>query len=242
MTLTDSSLLTSLKVIHDLPSSPEVSPQVEVASKTMPFQALLHSYLHVPSSPSISISGLKNHCYLDKTCSDPREVNVFKKEELYTGSKEIDRVFLGPQEKENEKEKEMDSEMGETETETMPIIYLSYNNNNKNDQSRSHSQSQSQSQYKGEEADRLKTQSASNSIDNDEKENDKIQNSGLKITRSNFPHTTIWNPGPEKSDSMKDMHPNGWRQFVCVEPGHVHGWVQLDQGQSWEASMKLQVV
>lgn len=139
----------------------------------MPFQALLHNYIRVPSSSTSSIQGLKGLSYLDKTSSDKTQPKEFHSEILSTESKEIDSVFIG----------------------SSPDIKLSYK---------------------------------------DEK------NGGINVTRIGFKDTTIWNPAKEKSDGMKDMQQDGWKEFVCVEPGHVRGWVELKKGESWTGSQTLE--
>lgn len=64
---------------------------------------------------------------------------------------------------------------------------------------------------------------------------------GIKLTREGFKDTVVWNPAKEKSDGMGDMEDGGWKKFVCVEPGYVDGWVELEEGESWEGKMILEV-
>ena len=39
----------------------------------------------------------------------------------------------------------------------------------------------------------------------------------------------FWNPWEEKSAALADMSDDGYRHFVCVEPGVVHGWTQVSK-------------
>lgn len=56
---------------------------------------------------------------------------------------------------------------------------------------------------------------------------------GVRVRRSpNCPNTTVWNPAQEKAGGMKDLHEGGWKEFVCVEPGRVVGFEELDAGKT----------
>ncbi|TIA88681.1 hypothetical protein E3P99_02446 [Wallemia hederae] len=55
---------------------------------------------------------------------------------------------------------------------------------------------------------------------------------GVKIRKHNLPDTVVWNPS-ESAKSMDDMHDGGWNEFVCVEPGHVNDFYQLEAGKEW---------
>ncbi|CEP60943.1 glucose-6-phosphate 1-epimerase LALA0_S02e03202g [Lachancea lanzarotensis] len=60
------------------------------------------------------------------------------------------------------------------------------------------------------------------------------------IRRHNLPDAVVWNPWIEKSKGMADFEPKtGYKEMVCVEPGHVHDFVQLQPGQTWEAYQLL---
>jgi glucose-6-phosphate 1-epimerase len=55
------------------------------------------------------------------------------------------------------------------------------------------------------------------------------------VTRDNLPHVTVWNGWEEKIKGMGDFEPkDGWKRYVCVEPGAVLGWVKLEAGDAWE--------
>lgn len=56
------------------------------------------------------------------------------------------------------------------------------------------------------------------------------------IKRVNLPDVVVWNPWVEKSLGMSDFLPkSGYEKMVCVEPGHVHDFVELNPGQVWTA-------
>lgn len=48
-----------------------------------------------------------------------------------------------------------------------------------------------------------------------------------------------WNPHVEKSSTMADMEEDGWKKFICLEPGHVHDFISLSPGQTWTGSQRL---
>ncbi|ODQ44102.1 hypothetical protein PICMEDRAFT_37730 [Pichia membranifaciens NRRL Y-2026] len=56
------------------------------------------------------------------------------------------------------------------------------------------------------------------------------------VKRVNLPDLVVWNPWVEKSKGMADFEPkSGYHKMVCIEPGHVHDFVELKPGESWTA-------
>ncbi|TID30079.1 hypothetical protein CANINC_001365 [Pichia inconspicua] len=56
------------------------------------------------------------------------------------------------------------------------------------------------------------------------------------VKRVNLPDVVVWNPWIEKSASMADFEPkSGYHKMLCIEPGHVNNFLELQPGQSWEA-------
>jgi glucose-6-phosphate 1-epimerase len=54
------------------------------------------------------------------------------------------------------------------------------------------------------------------------------------VKRVNLPDVVVWNPWIEKSKGMGDFEPkSGFHNMVCIEPGHVHDFVELKPGESW---------
>ncbi|KAK0198306.1 galactose mutarotase-like domain-containing protein [Armillaria mellea] len=64
---------------------------------------------------------------------------------------------------------------------------------------------------------------------------------GLDISSSNLKDVVVWNP-QENGRKIGDMEENGWKNFVCVEPGYVRGFVNLEAGGSWTGGQTLSVV
>ena len=63
----------------------------------------------------------------------------------------------------------------------------------------------------------------------------------LIVESDGFPDAVTWNPGPEKSAAMKDMEPEGYRRFVCVEAAAIQYPVKLVPGASWIGMQRLVV-
>lgn len=82
----------------------------------------------------------------------------------------------------------------------------------------------------------------------------------VEIRAANLPNVVIWNPHKENAAKMADMEKGGWfvkesstfldvdsrpsyfrERFVCVEPGHVRGFIFLPAGEKWEGRQVLTV-
>ena len=59
---------------------------------------------------------------------------------------------------------------------------------------------------------------------------------------SNLADFVVWNPHQAKSDALKDMEADGWKRYVCVEPGSVVAWHTLKPGQSLTVTQTAEVV
>ena len=59
------------------------------------------------------------------------------------------------------------------------------------------------------------------------------------VEKSGFTDIVIWNPGPEKCALSKDMQPNSYLEFVCIEAAAVEKPISLGQGESWVGIQKL---
>jgi glucose-6-phosphate 1-epimerase len=63
----------------------------------------------------------------------------------------------------------------------------------------------------------------------------------ITITRDGLPDVTVWNQWEEKAKGMADFEPkDGWKGYICVEPGNVSGWTKLEAGDAWEGSCVLE--
>jgi glucose-6-phosphate 1-epimerase len=57
------------------------------------------------------------------------------------------------------------------------------------------------------------------------------------MTRESLPQTTVWNGWEEKIKGMGDFEPkDGWKRYLCIEPGSVNSWTKLEGGDAWEGS------
>ncbi|POY71415.1 hypothetical protein BMF94_5727 [Rhodotorula taiwanensis] len=61
----------------------------------------------------------------------------------------------------------------------------------------------------------------------------------VKVKKTNLPDAVLWNPGPEKGKTIKDMHENGVDSYICLEPGLTEPFQYLEAGQSWEGGMEI---
>ncbi|KII86064.1 hypothetical protein PLICRDRAFT_178352 [Plicaturopsis crispa FD-325 SS-3] len=53
-----------------------------------------------------------------------------------------------------------------------------------------------------------------------------------------LPNLVVWNPGRE----LADLETGGWEKFVCVEPGFVRGFANLDAGKTWIGQQVISVI
>jgi len=61
----------------------------------------------------------------------------------------------------------------------------------------------------------------------------------LAIHAEGFNDAVIWNPGAVKCAQLKDMEPEGYRQFVCVESATIGMPIHLDPGERWQGTQIL---
>ena len=82
---------------------------------------------------------------------------------------------------------------------------------------------------------------------------------GMRVKARGFKDVVVWNPR-ENGAKMGDMEDGGWSvydrtkpgddahrptlvlcrdRFVCLEPGYVAGWAQVDAGQTWVGGQTL---
>ncbi len=63
----------------------------------------------------------------------------------------------------------------------------------------------------------------------------------ISVEKSGFADVVTWNPGPEKCAASKDMQPESYLEFVCVEAAAVEKPIRLGQGESWVGVQRLMV-
>ncbi|EHY52146.1 hypothetical protein HRR83_003288 [Exophiala dermatitidis] len=57
------------------------------------------------------------------------------------------------------------------------------------------------------------------------------------VTRDGLPDVTVWNGWEDKIKAMGDFEPkDGWRRYLCIEPGAVSSWTKLEAGDAWEGT------
>lgn len=56
---------------------------------------------------------------------------------------------------------------------------------------------------------------------------------GIQIKTEGLKDVVIWNPQEIIGKAIGDMEDGGWERYVCVEPGHVQGYITLPVGGSW---------
>ena len=65
-------------------------------------------------------------------------------------------------------------------------------------------------------------------------------NRTLTIRSVGFPDAVVWNPGDVTGSKIKDLEPDGFRRFVCIEAAAIGQPVTLAPGQSWEGKQILE--
>ncbi|PPQ64270.1 hypothetical protein CVT24_008408 [Panaeolus cyanescens] len=63
---------------------------------------------------------------------------------------------------------------------------------------------------------------------------------GMEVKAVNLKDVVVWNP-QEEGVKIGDMESDGWKRYVCVEPGHVGGFISLEPGKTWIGQQVLTV-
>lgn len=59
------------------------------------------------------------------------------------------------------------------------------------------------------------------------------------VERKNLPDAVVWNPWVKKLQGMADFEPkDGYKNMLCIEPGHVHDMVKLPSKGKWQGAQK----
>lgn len=80
---------------------------------------------------------------------------------------------------------------------------------------------------------------------------------GVEVKTTNFKDVVVWNPQEVAGSKIGDMEVGGWyvpsncplflwltavrEKYVCVEPGHVRGFVLLSPGETWVGQQVITV-
>jgi glucose-6-phosphate 1-epimerase len=63
----------------------------------------------------------------------------------------------------------------------------------------------------------------------------------LRIEQRGFTDTVVWNPGRDRTVSMADMPPDGFRRMLCVEAAAIEPPVLLAPGAAWVGGQSIAV-
>lgn len=61
----------------------------------------------------------------------------------------------------------------------------------------------------------------------------------LRVEQSGFVDTVVWNPGAATSANFKDLAPNDYQRFLCIEAATIAEPVALLPGGHWRGSQRL---
>lgn len=64
----------------------------------------------------------------------------------------------------------------------------------------------------------------------------------LRLTGRGFPDLVVWNPGEAKGAALSDLQPDGYRRFLCVEPGVVTEPLWLNPDEAWQGTQRLEAL
>ncbi|CAG9582215.1 aldose 1-epimerase-like protein [Leishmania major strain Friedlin] len=64
----------------------------------------------------------------------------------------------------------------------------------------------------------------------------------LQISSPNLSDVCLWNPGESKCAAMKDMPPDGYKHFVCVEHGKMLKKVVVPPCSSWTGTQEIAII
>lgn len=68
-----------------------------------------------------------------------------------------------------------------------------------------------------------------------------LQESGraLRIEQTGFVDTVVWNPGAVASANFKDLAPEDYKRFLCIEAAVIGQPVMLEPGAEWRGGQRL---
>ncbi|KAF9481423.1 galactose mutarotase-like protein [Pholiota conissans] len=64
---------------------------------------------------------------------------------------------------------------------------------------------------------------------------------GIESKAQKFKDVVIWNP-QEEGRKIGDMEVDGWKHYICVEPGYVRGFKSLEPKETWIGQQILSVI
>lgn len=66
--------------------------------------------------------------------------------------------------------------------------------------------------------------------------------SRLRLSMTGFDQWMVWNPGIAGAQAMKDLPDADWQRFVCVEPVIVERPAQVEPGETFNGSFRIEVM
>ncbi|KAF8629706.1 hypothetical protein AX15_003322 [Amanita polypyramis BW_CC] len=69
----------------------------------------------------------------------------------------------------------------------------------------------------------------------------KWESGGIGVQSLNMKDVVVWNP-QEGGTKIADMEEDGWKRYVCIEPGFVRGFVNLGAQERWIGRQVLTVI
>jgi len=70
---------------------------------------------------------------------------------------------------------------------------------------------------------------------------DRNTGNSVFLQRQDFPDVVVWNPWIEKSKTLSDLGHEEYKNFVCVEVGHIAQPFSLSPGKQWGASHTIKI-
>lgn len=67
------------------------------------------------------------------------------------------------------------------------------------------------------------------------------QNRTIVVDSHGATDTVIWNPWKVKNDSLKDLYPDAYKGFVCIENGNILNSIQLNPSDQHEIIQKIHI-
>ena len=61
----------------------------------------------------------------------------------------------------------------------------------------------------------------------------------LRIEQTGFVDTVVWNPGAASSVNFKDLAPDDYQRFLCIEAATIATPIALKPGAQWRGSQRL---
>ncbi|KPI86730.1 aldose 1-epimerase-like protein [Leptomonas seymouri] len=64
----------------------------------------------------------------------------------------------------------------------------------------------------------------------------------IQVSSPNLPDVCVWNPGEEKCAALKDLPPDGYQHFVCIEHGNMLKQVVVPPRSSWTGTQNISIL